>query len=54
MPSIPTYQGPAFIGAILALAGSALVYWSLLGWGIIQGSTPEKRKANLIGKVKGT
>jgi len=53
MPSIPTYRGPAFLGALLALAGIALVYWSLLGWKIVSGGTPEERVSGVIGKVKG-
>lgn len=51
---IPTYRGPAFLGAILALAGSALVYWSLVGWGIVSGNTPEARKSSIIAQIKGT
>lgn len=41
------------MGALLALSGAALVYWSLLGWGFISGTTPNERKSNLIRKVKG-
>ena len=53
MPSAPTYRGPAFVGAIIALAGIALVYWSLVGWGIISGNTPEEKRSKLIEKLKG-
>ena len=49
---IPTYRGPAFIGAIVALSGFALIYWSLVGWGIVSGSTPAERSKSLLNKIK--
>lgn len=51
-PSVPQYHGPASIAALTMLAGAALIYWSLSGFGIIKGSTPEERKASLIGSIK--
>jgi hypothetical protein len=51
---MPTYRGPAFVGAVLALAGAALVYWSLIGWGVVSGDTPEERKTGIIDAIKGT
>lgn len=51
-PSVPKYGGPASIAALTMLAGLALMYWSLVGFGVISGSNPQERYANLRGSIK--
>lgn len=51
-PRIPSYHGPASIGAVTMLAGLALIYWSLTGFGIISGATPEERYRKVTEGIK--
>ncbi len=43
---------PLSIALLTALAGAALVYMALQGFGLISGATPASRAANLKGKVQ--
>lgn len=46
-------QSPLTIGLLITFAGVALMYWALVGSGIITGSTPQERYANTVAKIKG-
>lgn len=50
---MPRYGGPASIAALVMLAGAALVYWSLSGFGIVSGTTPQERYSTTVQKIKG-
>jgi len=52
MPRVPTYHGPASIGALTMLAGLALVYWALTGFGIVKGTTPQERYKATVERIK--
>jgi hypothetical protein len=49
---LPTYHGPASIGALTMLAGLALVYWALTGFGIVKGATPQERYKATVERIK--
>lgn len=49
---MPTYHGPASIGALTMLAGLALIYWALTGFGIITGATTSERYTSTVKRIK--
>ncbi len=49
---VPRYGGPASIAALTMLAGAALVYWALTGFGLITGATPSERATALREQIR--
>lgn len=43
---------PLSLALITTFAGLALAYYALVGFGIIQGSTPAERTSNVIRSIK--
>lgn len=52
MNSVPRYNGPASIAFLTLLAGLALMYWALVGFGVISGNTPTERYQKLKGSIR--
>lgn len=52
MQRVPTFHGPASIAFLVMLAGLALIYWSLTGFGVISGKTPQERYESTVESIK--
>lgn len=45
-------KAPASVGAVVMLGGIALVYWALIGLGVIEGGTAKQNVTGLRDKLK--
>jgi hypothetical protein len=52
MNRVPTFHGPASIAFLVMLAGLALIYWSLSGFGVITGKTPQERYESTVKSIR--
>lgn len=50
---MPTLKAPASVGAVVMLGGIALIYWALIGLGVIaDGSSAKQNVTGLRDKLK--